>query len=200
MGDSRGIATACPRRAAACRRSGGRARPNDRHPLRAGRTGSGLGARPGRARRGPGTGRGRPAAAGRQAAGSGGAEKLLAPHRDHLRGWLVPDDGRRGLQLAKAHELLARQPDDRGVDPALRRSHPGPERPHQALDYRSPLEYRARQSTALARLRGSTASTEYGGTSPWRCPHAGRIIEAWRTDRLAGSPACWTGSRTPRYR
>jgi transposase len=39
----------------------------------------------------------------------GASERLLAPHRDRLREWLVPDDGSRGLQLAKAHELLARQ-------------------------------------------------------------------------------------------
>jgi transposase len=39
----------------------------------------------------------------------GASEELLAPHQDRLREWLVPDDGTRGLQLTKAHELLTRQ-------------------------------------------------------------------------------------------
>jgi len=39
----------------------------------------------------------------------GASEALLAPHRDQLRAWLVPDDGTRGLRLSKVRALLARQ-------------------------------------------------------------------------------------------
>jgi transposase len=39
---------------------------------------------------------------------AGTSEAALAPHRERIRGWLFPDEGR-GLRLAKVHELLGRQ-------------------------------------------------------------------------------------------
>lgn len=43
------------------------------------------------------------------ALGSGGVAERLAPHRDQLRAWLVPEGCARGLRLSKARALLARQ-------------------------------------------------------------------------------------------
>jgi transposase len=39
----------------------------------------------------------------------GATEAGLVAHRERLREWLRPEDGSRGLQLTKVHELLARQ-------------------------------------------------------------------------------------------
>jgi hypothetical protein len=43
------------------------------------------------------------------ASGGSGAAELLAPQREQLRAWLVPEGGGRGLRLSKAHTLLGRQ-------------------------------------------------------------------------------------------
>jgi transposase len=41
---------------------------------------------------------------------AGEVEQVLLPHRDQIRSWLKPDTNeRRGLQLTKVHQLLARQ-------------------------------------------------------------------------------------------
>lgn len=43
------------------------------------------------------------------ASGGSGAAELLAPHREQLRAWLVPEGGGRGLRLSKVRTLLGRQ-------------------------------------------------------------------------------------------
>jgi transposase len=40
---------------------------------------------------------------------AGASEALLAPHRARIQQWLCPDDGERGLRLAKVHTLLGRE-------------------------------------------------------------------------------------------
>jgi hypothetical protein len=120
-------------------------------------------------------------------AGLGAIESRLMPHRTAIRRWVSPEDGSRGLRLAKVHELLTRQ---------------GVEVPYSSL-HRFAVSYcgfheRRRMTVRVAEVEpGELAEVDYGRLGLVYDPDTGRRRVAWAL-LVTRSPTAATSSSMSR--